>query len=175
MISRSILATTLIAPLALGLAACGGAAATTGIAASPMPQAAPTNTSIAGARALTAGESLDVVVPCGSKLYFGPFNFAAEGDRVALVTSVRSVSGAQVCGGGAFVDGDDVQQAVAGTGCVEHQADFASNLDYAYTPGAGGSTADPVYLSLWTGDVTGDPAGSTCGALALHLEARTLP
>lgn len=141
----------------------------------PGPAPALTNTSIASARALAAGTSIDLVLPCGAKAYFGPIQFAKENDRVAVVTRVRTPTGKQVCGGGAFVDGSDVQQAGAGTGCVDGSHEHSSNLDYAYTPGAGNSNANPIYLSLWTSNGTGDPAAADCDVLALHLEVKAVP
>lgn len=133
------------------------------------------NTSLAAARPLVAGDAIDVTLPCGVKAYYGPIQFSAENQRVAVVSRVRTPTGKQVCGGGAFVDGSDVQQAVAGTGCVDGSNDVAQNIEYVYAPAAGNSNANPIYLSVWTSNGTGDPAAADCDVLALRLEVKAAP
>lgn len=154
-----------------------GCSTTTTTTTSPMAPRGPalTNTSIATALPLAAGASFDLTLPCGVKAYFGPVTFSSEGQRLALVTRVRSPSGKQVCGGGAFVDGGDVQQAVAGTGCIDGSHEHPANLEYPYTPGAGGPAANPIYLSAWTSDGTANPAGAECDALSLHVDVKAAP
>ena len=167
------LVATLIA--VLFVVACGGASAT---ARGPGPapaSAAATNTSIAAARPVSAGDVIDLVLPCTGKVYFGPIRFAAENQRLAIVSSVRSLSGAQVCGGGAFVDESDVQQAVAGTGCIEDSHGYETTLEYVFAPGAGNSPANPIYLSLWSLDGAGGPVGESCAQLGLRLAVREAP
>jgi hypothetical protein len=141
----------------------------------PNPPPALANTSIATAMPLSAGASFDLTLPCGVKAYFGPVKFATEGQRLALTTRVRSPSGKQVCGGGAFVDGGDVQQAVAGTGCIDGSHEHSANLEYPYTPGAGGPGANPIFLSAWTSDGTANPTGAECDALSLHVDVKAVP
>ncbi len=162
----------------LWLSLLGCSTTTTGTtgATTPGPAvAALSNTSIATARPLPAGSAFDLTLPCGVKAYFGPLAFTGENQRVALVSRVHTPTGKQVCGGGAFVDGSDVQQAGAGTGCVDGNQDHSANLEYVYAPAAGNSNATPIYLSLWTSNGTGDPAGPDCDLLALHLEVKAVP
>lgn len=163
--------------LVLSLAAC--ATHSSPGPAGPGPAAATvavTNTSIAAARPLAVGDVIELVLPCTDTLYFGPVRFTAEGQHVTLVSKVRSVNGAQVCGGGAFVDGDGVEQGGAGTGCVDSAFEYAARLDYAYTPGAGGSAANPIFLTLWTATGIGERVTTaTCEQLRLHLEVTAAP
>lgn len=171
MISRAFV----LASLSASLAAC--AASSSPGPASPGPAAAAvTNTSIATARPLAVGDVIDLVLPCTGHVYFGPAQFTAEGQRLTIDAQVQSVTGAQVCGGGAFVDGSDAQQQVGGTGCVDGAAPYANTLDYAYTPGAGGPGANPIYLAQWTASAIGEElTTATCDALRLHLEVKAAP
>jgi hypothetical protein len=171
MISRPLVRASLVA----SLSACAAHSSPVAIAPGSAP-AAVANTSIATARPLVAGDVIDLILPCTGKVYFGPARFTAEGQHLSLATEVRSASGAQVCGGGGFVDGDDAQQQVGGTGCVEGDQPYAATLDYAYTPGAGGPGANPIYLAQWTATGVGDAVTTTtCDALRLHLEVKAAP
>lgn len=161
------------------LAGCT-ASATTSTTSSTMPGPGPTapalaNTSIAAARPLAAGDAIDVTLPCGVRAYYGPVKFSAENQRLAVTSRVRTPTGKQVCGGGAFVDANDVVQGPAGTGCVDGSHDYAANLEYVYAPGAGNSNANPIYLSLWTSNGVGDPAAADCDVLALRVEVTSVP
>ena len=164
-----------LASLPVSLVAC--AATSSPGPASPGPAAAAvTNTSIAAARPLAVGDVIDLVLPCTGHVYFGPVQFTAEGQHLTVDARVQSVSGAQVCGGGAFVDGSDAQQQVGGTGCVDGEQPYATTLDYAYTPGAGGPGANPIYLAQWTASAIGEEVTTpTCDALRLHLEVKAAP
>jgi hypothetical protein len=134
--------------------------------ATPTAPAAATNTSIAAAMPLAPGTTAEVMLPCdGAPVYFGPFDFQAEGQAVKLTSTYASLSGAQICGGGAWVDGQDAFIAVAGLGCVEGQAPWNGALDYAYAPGAGNSPANPVYLKL----AVGEPRPAGCEASRVSL------
>lgn len=167
MISRSFLASSLVA----ALAACGGGTVTP---AAPTP--APTNTSIATAQALRAGDALDLVLPCTGRVYFGPYEFTAEDQRLAFTTRVHSRSGVQMCGAGAFVDGGDVAQGPAGMGCIQDDDAGDAHLEYVYAPAAGNSDANPIYLSMWTSDGTGaEVTSSTCDQIAVHVTADETP
>ena len=74
------------------------------------------------------------------------------------------------------IDGSDAQQQVGGTGCVDGAAPYANTLDYAYTPGAGGPGANPIYLAQWTASAIGEElTTATCDALRLHLEVKAAP
>lgn len=157
----------------LALLGCTSTTTSTTTAVGPRPGPTLANTSIATAQALAG--SIDITLPCGVKAYYGPIKFASENQKVSITSRVRTPSGKQVCGGGAFVDGSDVQQAVAGTGCVDGSGDHASNLEYVYAPGAGNSAANPIYLAVWTSNGTGDPAAADCDALALHLDVKAVP
>ena len=100
MISRAFV----LASLSASLAAC--AASSSPGPASPGPAAAAvTNTSIATARPLAVGDVIDLVLPCTGHVYFGPAQFTAEGQRLTIDAQVQSVTGAQVCGGGASSSG----------------------------------------------------------------------
>lgn len=134
--------------------------------------AAPTNTSIAAARPLRAGDVMDFLLPCGGeKLYFGPVAFAAENDRVALTTTVRSTNGEQVCGGGSWIDGAGVFVTTAGLGCIDLHHDYTQRTENTFTPGAGGSTATPQYLELHKEQV----AGPGCGTVSVHMVVEAAP
>lgn len=171
MISREFV----LASLSASLVAC--AASSSPGPASPGPAAAAvTNTSIATARPLAVGDVIDLVLPCTGHVCFGPAQFTAEGQRLTVDAQVQSVTGAQVCGGGAFVDGSDVQQQVGGTGCVEGDAVYPVTLAYAYTPGAGGSPANPIYLAQWGATGIGaEVTTATCDPVRLHLEVKAAP
>lgn len=137
------------------LAACSSAATTT----STMPTAAPTNGSIATAIPIPPGGRVDFVLPCDrSPIFFGPFAFQSEGETLAIDSSYRSDPGTQICGGGGLVDGSGVQVTPAGLGCAEGAIPSAMALSYAFTPGAGGSSATPLFLELRVVD----PAPSGC-------------
>ncbi len=136
------------------LAACG--AKTSGPATPATPAA--TNTSIATARALVAGTPLDFELPCdGTSIYFGPFAFSTEGETLVIDSVYRSPVGIQICGGGAFVDGQEAHIQVAGLGCPEETGSAAMTTTYAFTPGAGGPNATPLFLRLAVADPR--PAG----------------
>lgn len=161
--------------LSAALAACATRSSPGPVSPGPAA-AAVTNTSIATARPLAVGDVIDLVLPCTGHVYFGPAQFTAEAQHLTIDTTVQSVSGAQVCGGGAFVDRSDAQQQVGGTGCVEGAAPYATTLDYAYTPGAGGPDANPIYLAQWTATGIGEEVTTaTCDALRLHLEVKAAP
>jgi hypothetical protein len=149
------------------LAACGGAAASSG-GTGPAPVAA-TNTSIAAARALAVGESVDVALPCDGALYFGPFDFTAEPQTVRIATVARSSDGAQICGGGAWVDGAETFSAAAGTGCIEDASAAEMESAYEYFPSSGGNAINPVYLKL----EIADPRPETCPPTQLVTLTRT--
>jgi hypothetical protein len=142
---------------------------------SPPTDARPTNTSITAALPLAAGMMIDLRLPCGIKAYYGPITFSAENQRISVVSRVRTPTGKQVCGGGAFVDRNDVQQAGAGTGCVDGNHDHTANLEYTFAPAAGSSNANPIFLSLWTSNGVGDPAAPDCDVLSLHLDVKAVP
>lgn len=147
-----------------GLAA--GAPAATAVAPA-------TNLSRASARRLARGEVVDFLLPCGGeKVYFGPFAFAAENERVHLVTAASSTTGEQVCGGGDWIDADGAFLAVSGLGCVDGRNAFTQHITNVYTPAAGGTAATPQFLTFQRG---GDPAAAGCATLAVHLEVREVP
>ncbi len=134
--------------LSLSLIACSS---TTSSGPPPSsPSGAPTNTSIGGARALPPGGPLTFAVPCGAALYFGPFEFTAEGQTLSIDAEHRSRSGAQACAGAEWIDKDGVVVGPAdGIGCPEGDGQPArSSLVYAHTPAAGGSPANPLYLRI---------------------------
>lgn len=144
----------LLSSCVLVLAACGGKASGPATPATP----AATNTSIATARPLVAGTPLEFELPCdGTAIYFGPFPFDAEGQTLTIDSLYRSPVGVQICGGGGFVDGTGEHVQVAGLGCPEQTGSAAMTTTYAFTPGAGGSNATPLYLKLAVADPR--PAG----------------
>ncbi|MBL9013709.1 MAG: hypothetical protein JNL83_06015 [Myxococcales bacterium] len=158
----------------LCLAACTKPGATTmpttGTAAMAAQVAG--NHSIATARALRAGDTVDFQLPCnGDKVVFGPFAFAAENDRVELVTTARSTNGDQVCGPGNWTDGDGAFVAVAGVGCVDGPHEYTARHENVFTPGAGGTAATPQYLEFHRDN----PVTGSCGTLAVHLVAKAVP
>lgn len=164
-----------LASLSVSLVACATPSSSGPVGPGPAA-AAVTNTSIAAARPLAVGDVIDLVLPCTGHVYFGPVQFTAEGQHLTVDAKVHSVSGAQVCGGGGFVDGSDVQQQVGGTGCVEGDAVYPVTLDYAYTPGAGGPPANPIYLAQWGATGIGaEVTTATCDPVRLHLEVKAAP
>src|SRR5262245_43577805 len=101
---------------------CGGGAKPTTMPPGGGPAAEPaaTNTSIGAAMALSAGAPVTVTLPCAGRVYFGPFEFAQDPTAVKILFANQSLSGAQVCTGGNWVDQNDVPiGGNAGTGCAE--------------------------------------------------------
>ncbi|MBL0218003.1 MAG: hypothetical protein IPQ07_29500 [Myxococcales bacterium] len=137
----------IVLSLSLSLIACGSTSTSSGPTS---PGGAPTNTSIASAIALLPGAPLAFAVPCGGALYFGPFSFTTEGQALTIMADHKSRTGAQACAGAEWIDKDNVTVNPAdGIGCPEGAGPPArSNLAYAYTPGAGGSAANPLYLKI---------------------------
>lgn len=157
--------------LALALTACkSGAPAPTPTPTTPTTAGAvaPTQGSIATARPLAAGQSLpEMVVPCEAVFYVGPFPFSADPETVRTATTIRSPSGAQVCGLLAnWVTSADAVDEVAGTGCVEGDATTETEQRHTYSPGNGGSGNTPVYLKF----ERHDPAG--CAPLRFAIVRR---
>jgi len=136
--------------------ACGPKPAVKASPAGGAPAA--TNTSIASARPLAPGTTVEFQLPCdGSSIFFGPFAFETEGQALAIDSSYASPSGTQICGGGKFVDDKGDFVTVAGLGCPEGTSPTPGQVTYAYTPGAGGSNANPLFLELAVADPR--PAG----------------
>lgn len=145
----------------------------TGTAPTPTEAAAATNLSIPAARRLSRGDVIDFVLPCGGeKVYFGPFEFAQENERVELVAAASSTTGEQVCGGGEWIDAGGAFVAVAGLGCVDGRNAYTSRITNTYTPAAGGPSATPQFLAFQR---SADPAASGCATLAVHLRVEEAP
>ncbi|MBL0217998.1 MAG: hypothetical protein IPQ07_29475 [Myxococcales bacterium] len=141
--------------------------------AGPTSAAPTTNLSIQAARRLIGGEVVDFTLPCGGeKVYFGPFEFAAENQRVDLVAAASSTTGEQVCGGGEWIDAQGAFLAVSGLGCVEGRNPYTSHITNDYTPAAGGTAATPQFLTFQR---TADPAGAGCTTVAVHLQVKEVP
>lgn len=158
----------LVFSISLSLSACSTAASTGSRApGSSVPTSAPTNTSLAQANALPPGARLGFSIPCGAALYFGPFSFATEGQALAIQAEHTSRTGAQACVGAEWIDGDGVVVGPAdGIGCPEGEGPPSrSNLAYSYTPAAGGSPANPLYLRISADD-------AHCGKSTVTLTRR---
>ena len=130
--------------------------------------AEPMRGSIATARPLGAGLSLpEMDVPCEATFYVGPFTFAADGDAARTVTTVRSPTGAQVCGlQASWVSGTDTFDETAGVGCAQGASPVEMQQTHTYSPGNGGSGVNPAYLKF----ERHDPAG--CAPLRLGVARR---
>lgn len=148
--------------------ACQGTTAASNSPPQTGAGAAPARGSIAEARPLAAGQSLpEFDVPCESSFYVGPFRFTADPQTVGTRTTLRSTTAEQVCGLRAeWVDGTGTFASTAGVGCAEGDQAMLAEQTFTYSPGNGGSGANPVYLHL----ERHDPAG--CPALRLTLAGR---
>lgn len=118
--------------------------------------------SLQTATPLAPGQSVTANLACGQHAFVGPFRFTSEGERLVIRTEVQAANApTQGCVGGSVVDERGGFIATTGAGCSEGAA-VPGSIEYAYTPGAGGPGANPVYLDLTLGE-------STCGAVRLTL------
>lgn len=121
---------------------------------------------MANARAVRPGAAVAFTLDCKASMYFGPFRFTKDPEKLSLVSTAKSPRGEQVCIAGDWLDKTGAHVGGAAIGCVDgpHTAD--GTAVYEYSPGNGGAGANPVYLRT----SFGEPKPSGCPSIELTLK-----
>ncbi len=121
--------------------------------------------SLANAKALQKGAPATFTLTCSATVYIGPFRFTKDPEKLVIQGKGKNSSAAQICVGGEWLDGSGKVIGPSGIGCADGKGAAEGKPEIEYSPGNGGSGANPVYLAL----KFSDPKPAGCPSIDVTL------